>query len=417
MANPVFGGGAAGDVTGVTAINPYGQRQQFLFGGSFAPGDSYTIAVATTQGNVTLGAGNMFVNTTNNIYTSPMPTVCFTYRERVYVGIGSQFNFCDNEDPTSWEEQAPGAGFVKYLSQYGSQDSITAFGQLQGRLAVFGSQTIQMWNTDADPANFSLVQPALDNTGTQWPETVQSLGDFDCLYLDINGVKSLRAKETTLNAYVDDGVGVQIENFIIRVMQSGQVVQACGAVDPATKNYWLFLNGTIYVLSRSLGGKIQAWSTYQPTDSNGVRFTPQKFVAFNNQLYCRSVEGGMYSFGGLNGAQYDATTATVVLPYLDDKRPDTMKESQGVQAVMSGQWQVRVSADPSQANNPAGYHLVFQGAATLNPDSTKDSTYDTGWIGYQDRGTHFSFMATTSQQGPARLSALSLHYNIAEDVG
>lgn len=415
--NPTFGGGDTGDVLGVTGVPAYGQREQFLFGGTWLAGDIWQLLIASTAGNITFGAGT-FSTTLNSTLIGLTPTVCFTYRERVYVGLGSYFAFSENEDPTSWEEQAPGAGFIPYLSQYGGQDAIVAFGQLQGRLAVFASQTIQLWNTDADPAAFALIQ-TLDNAGTSAVLSVQQLGDYDVIYLDRTGFRSLRAKEVTNNAYVDDGIGSPIDELIQAVTKSGiSLSGSCGVVDPETKNYWCFVRDTIYVLSRSLGGKIQAWSTYKATDNNGVTFTPQKFVVYNGQVYCRSVEGGMYSYGGLNAAVFDNTVVTVVMPFLADKRADTMKQMTGIQAAFEGQWDIYVSTDPkSGGGDPSKYHLVFTGMSPLLPETTKDSTYDSGVVPYQDQATHFSFMFKSSQPSrKAVFSAITLHYNLAEDV-
>ncbi len=410
-----FGGGSTGDVAGVTAVPPYGQREQFLFGGAWVVGDIWSILLASTSGNATLGSG-AFGTTVNNLPVGLVPTVCFTYRERVYVGLGPEFAFSDNENPLQFEEQGPGAGFILYLSQYGGQDNVVGFGQLQGRLAVFANQTIQLWTVDADPANFALIQ-TIDNAGTPAPLSIQSLGDYDVVYLDVTGFRSLRAKEVTLNAYVDDGLGSPVDDFVQAVGQAGiDMSGACGTVDPQTKNYWCYLQGTIYVLARSLGAKLQAWSTYVPTDDGGVRFTPQKFVVYKKQVFCRGVEQGMYSYGGLNAAQFDATTATIVTPFLDDKKADIMKQTTGMQAVLQGQWTIQWSTDPRSGIDPAGYHTAWTNSPPLLPAELTDSTYDYGIVPVIMQGTHFSVMLTSSQATDAIFSSITLHYNIAEDV-
>lgn len=413
--NPTFGGGAPGEETGVNAIPPYGQREQVLFGGTWLPGDIYQILAQATNGALTLGAG-AFSTTANNLPVAIVPTVCFTYRERVYLGFGSEFAFSDNELPTMFEEQSPGAGNVPYLSQYGGQDTVVAFSQMQGRLAVFAKQSIQIWVADADPANFSLVQ-TLDNAGTPAPLSVQSIGDYDVLYLDRTGFRSLRAKEVTLNAFVDDAISSPIDTFIQTLTQAGlDLSGACAITDPQTKNYWCYVQGTIYVLARSLGAKLQAWSTYIPTDNSGVRFTPQKFVIYNGQIYCRGVEGGMYAYGGLNAAQFDSTVATISTPFYDDKKADIMKFVQAIQVVAQGQWTISMSTDPNTGGNPARYHQVWQNPATLNPGELIDSSYDDGVVPVQMKGTHFAFQMQTSQPGDAVFSSITLHYNVGEDV-
>src|SRR4029077_4855653 len=166
MPNPIFGGGDVGDQVGSDGLPAYGQQDKFIFNAGWVVGDLWQILfTASAQGNFTIGSGvgeGINISLALSDQTPIAPTVCFTYRNRVYVGFGSQFSFSDNGDPTGWEEQAPGAGFVPYLSQLGNQDAITALSQLQGRLAVIARRSIQLWTVDADPNNFALVQ-TLDN--------------------------------------------------------------------------------------------------------------------------------------------------------------------------------------------------------------------------------------------------------------
>src|SRR5229473_4460397 len=91
---------------GVNAIPGWGDRWNFLFGGTWINGDTWTVEVTSTTGDFTLGLGRLSkLNFTNN--PSALLAVCFTYRDRVYLALGSQFNFSDNGDVTQWEEQGP----------------------------------------------------------------------------------------------------------------------------------------------------------------------------------------------------------------------------------------------------------------------------------------------------------------------
>ena len=400
---------------GIDAQTGWGDRWNITFGGTWAFSDGWSIAVTSTEGDFTLGVGRLFIN---NLGSALMPaTVCFTYRNRVYLGLGSQFNFSENGDPTSWEEQNPGAGFVEYLSEFGSQDTIVAFGQLQGRLAVIAERSIQLWQVDADPANFQLVQ-TLDNIGTLSALAVQQQGDLDVLFLDATGVRSIRSREVTLNAYVDD-VGSPIDVFIQVALDAVGGSGACAIVEPQTKNYWLYLNGIIYVLSRHPSAKITAWSEYEPRGDNNATFAAQKFVVLNRRVYCRSTTRGFYVYGGATNTVYDQyAIVTLQTPYLDDKRPGNKKSFQGLSHAKEGKWEISLSADP-QSNNFVPFSNF---GTTASPDALTDSSYDLGNMESQLIGTHFSAKAV-SQPDVAKTSlpvvfgSLLIYYNPAETTG
>lgn len=406
---------------GVNPIAGVGDRWVISFGGVWANLDAWTISVTATSGDFTLGYGELSLPFQGGEVVN-IPFV-FTYKERVYASLLTQFNFSDNNDPTGWEEQNPGAGFIAFLSEIGLQDTIQGFGQLQGRLAVLGRRSIQLWIVDADPANFSLAQPALENIGTVNPFSIQQIGDFDVLFVDDTGVRSLRASQLTLNATIDD-IGTPIDEFIQAALSATGGGGICSIVDPKTKNYWMYLNGSIYVLSKHPSGKISAWSTYLPVSDSGNSFTPEKFVVLNGRLYCRStplggVEGAsLYLYGGANNSTYDKfSPVTFVTPYLDDKRPGQYKTFEGIQAAMEGSWVLSISGDP-QSNN---YVALPSFGNANSPNELTDSTYDLGSTRIPLKGTHFSVKGVSQAPAanvgsPAVFGQFLLFYNPSELV-
>lgn len=391
---------------GVNAVPGYGDRWKIGFIGNWAAADTWAINVVATTGDITWGVGEL---------EALNPDVCFTYKNRVYLGLGSQFNFSDNGDPTAWEVQNPGAGFIIYLSEFGSQDTIKVFSQIQGRLAVFARRSVQLWTTDADPNNFSMIQ-TLDNIGTQAPLSVQNIGDYDVMFLDDTGFRSLRSKEVTLNAYVDD-VGSPIDILTNVSAVGANAPTACGVVEPTTKTYWCAIGGTIYVLSRYPSSKVSAWSTFEPRGDDNVLFTPQKFVVYNGKVYCRSTQGGHYAYGGTGTAPtYDTVSqVTWQLPWTDDKRPDTKKLVTAIETVMQGKWTISVSTNP-QDPTPFTNKVAYTGGSATVPSELTDSTYDTGRKVFSAQGTHFSVQGVSANQSttvPAIFSAISIHYNLA----
>lgn len=268
----------------VSYTNAFGQRGNIAVSETWSTGDTWTISVASsTQGNITIGNGNISGQPFN---------FAMKLGNREFLGCGTFFAFSSVQvtqnkagttpvantlstltvDPTGWEEQNIGAGAISFINQYGAQDTVQSFSHLQGRLAVFGKQSIQMWTVDADPNNFALIQ-TLDNTGTIAPFSVQAVGDYDAYYLDSPGVRSLRAREVTLNAFTDD-VGIAIDQTIQAALVGYDTSGVCSIVEPTKRQYWLYLNGTIYVLSNYPTSKVIAWSTFIPSYDPSTTLIP-----------------------------------------------------------------------------------------------------------------------------------------------
>lgn len=394
---------------GVNAGASWGDRWVVRFGGTWAFNDLWSFSMSFQSVPYVLGAGQVTTNGT--------PSFCFTYKERVYLANHQVFNFCDNDNPNEWEQQGPGSGFVEYLSQLGGQDSVVTFGQLQGRLAVLAGQSIQMWQVDANPANFALIQQ-LNNTGTLAPLSTQNQGDFDTMFLDSTGDRSLRASQVTLNAFIDD-TGSPIDALILALMSSANTPLAASVIDPTTKNYWLHLGGTIFVHTSRPNSKISAWSTYTPTGSDGVLFAPVKFISYNGKVFCRGTVAGtdyLYTYGGSTGLVYDnQAPVKVQIPWLDDKRPAIEKKACGIDLNLTGKWKVYASMNP-QNNGGVPNDVVYESGSASTPSNLTDSSYDIGRIDYTQMGTHFSIYAvseSTSTTKPVKFSAVALHYNMA----
>lgn len=394
---------------GIDAITGFGDRWNFLFGGTWAnrfPYEFWSVDLTTGGlGDFTIGTGEL---------SDLVPTVAFTFRGRVYLGLGSQFNFSDNNDPTAYEVQDPGAGFQPFLGQYGAQDIIAGFAVLQGRLAVIGRRSVQVWTVNGDPGQFTLDQ-ILDNVGTFAPLSIQQLGDSDALLLDDTGVRSLRSKEVTLNAYVDD-IGSPIDGFIqaaLAGLAPGTAAAACAITEPLTKNYWLYLNGTIYVLSRHPSAKITAWSTFEPRGNDNALFVPQKFVAYQGFVYVRTARN-LYRYGGTNNTTYDAfSQVTFQSPWLNDKKPGVDKTFTALGGVLQGSWTLKVCTDPQSGT----FVPVYNHGDAATPSSLTDSTYDIGRFPIHMLGTHISVQgvsANASTSRPVILSSLLLYYNHAD---
>ena len=257
MATYPFSGGAA-------PVDGYGERWIYIFGGTWAFGDTWLFDVQATSGTFDVGQALQTDDVTPVLVKAAVPpSFAVTLANRIYLALGAQFNFCDNNDPTEWYQQGAGAGYVDVLSQYGSQDQIYGFASYQGMLAAFLGNSIQIWSIEADPTNFFLKQ-ALNNIGTKYPFSVQAVGDWDVFFLADSGVRSLRVRDSSLNAITTD-VGSPIDSILQAVLQAGNAGTPVSIVESTVNRYWMYMNGVIYVLSFFRTEEIMAWSTYLPT--------------------------------------------------------------------------------------------------------------------------------------------------------
>jgi len=271
---------------GVDAIQGYGDRWQVTFGGTWvAFHDKWGLVLTSSVGDYDVGAINFY-------NASAVPIFAFPFKDRVYVSGTTQFNFSDNGDPTGWEVQNSGAGEIDYLSSFGGNDAVYSMSQLQGRLVVVARQSVQIWNVDADPSNFSLIQE-IDNIGCTSPLGVRNMGDMDCILLDSTGWRSLRTMEVTLNAYVDD-IGTPVDSLVKADIAAVGLDRAVTIVDPSTRNFWGYINGHIYVFSRYPSSEVQAWTQYLPTYESLSSVPPNSPTYNSGKLLSITVTDGSF---------------------------------------------------------------------------------------------------------------------------
>ena len=422
--------------------------------------------------------------------TGLTPSFLLTYKNKLYLICGDKFFFSDVGSPTVINDpNGTGNGFVETSNFTSENEDLVALASYQGRLAVFSRRNTQVWNVDALPENYTQIQ-LLQNVGTMAKLSVQSVGDLDVFFLSDSGVRSLRVRDSSLNAYVVD-VGSPIDTLIQAALLSvtGENNEdACGIVEPTSNRYWLYLKGLIYVLSYFPSSKIIGWTTFTPvyetltpmaatldnfggddilhftgltvgsiyywTKGNGVSlsqsgkvvltnsgyflstavtaetagpigttgmfatsvlavlghtsFVPTEFLAFNGQVFCRTVDNKIVAYGGTDNNTYDHVQAIAELPWLALKTPGTNKRGQSVDIAGSGQWIVQAGMDP------IGGALDQTSAigSTVSPNAAIDSTFDKLALPFQGQGTHFKVRATTGSLCNFKcvLSSIVLHF-------
>ena len=378
---------------------------------AWTPGKKWTVSIVYNDLTYTIGAGNISEVTVKN---------CLAQNSKLYITTGNQFNFSALNDPTKWETQDTGAGYIAIQDQFSAPSDVIALASYQGKLAVFCRWNTQIWTINADPSLYAVNQN-LQNIGTMAPLSVQSVGDLDVLFLSDTGIRSLRVRDSSNNAYVVD-LGSPIDDLITAdLLIGGDNSLACAVIEPLTGRYWLHLKGTIYVLSYYPSIKVVAWTIYKPTYDDGtgnqVAFTPEKFVIYQGKVYCLAVDGKVFLYGGADNLTYDSSICSVELPWLDNKNAYVMKIAQKVNVAMSGSWQIDLSLDTRSEE----FNTVVDFQTPLNltdPCETCESTFDNGSFEATGMGTHFKFRAQTNPlwTKPATLSSLTLQYNEGEEI-
>lgn len=384
---------------GAAATTGTGEQHDFTIGGTWASGD--TVSVILTD-NLT---GTQFLAGAGNI-SGKTPSFAFTFNQKEYLLADARAYFSVLADPTNFNTISElSNGFVEMSDQYASPDNLVAVTSFQGRLAFFSRNNVQIWSAPADPAEWALQQ-VFDFIGTRSKQSVKTVGDFEVFFLDETGVRSLRVRDNTLNAFSED-LGSPIDELIQAALVASSETQkdnACAIVEPSSKRYWLFLKDTIYVFSNFPSSKVAAWSKYSPTFNNGgaqTAFVPEKFVTFKGQVYCRAGDY-FFIYGGSDNNTYDACVASWETPWLEAKTPGTRKVSKSLDVAISGGWKLEAGMDPRSGTLVE----VFNDTA---------SSFDIGTLPYSDRGTHFKLKGSTTGATAARVGMLAFHYEQGDE--
>jgi hypothetical protein len=359
-------------------------------GGTFYPDKNVTL-IATKE-----------LDSANPIYwgatrvTNSKPVAALTYKTKAHLGASSSLFFSGVNQPTKWGQDGVGAGFINMSNNSGGNEVLSAIALYQGNVASFSRRTVQLWSVDTDPANNRQGQ-VLSNTGAFGQKSVVSVGDIDVFYLSDSGVRSIRARDSSNSAVVND-VGTPIDNLVladISVLTDDQKSKCPAVIEPIDGRYWLAIGNKIYVYSYFPSSQVAAWSTYSP----GHSFT--EFTTKDGKVYAK--EGNyVYVYGGINGGLYDSSPVEVVMPYLDGGKPAHMKTLNGIDMTCEGEWAVEIGMDPISPN--ARDHVA----------TVSQPTFTLGRIQASGMGTHVGVRLTCDSSGYARLANLIAHIDFNE---
>jgi hypothetical protein len=261
-------------------------------------------------------------------------------------------------------------------------------------VAIFGQRHILIYIIDVVPTGDRKRQ-VLHGTGTFAPHSVVPWGSSDVMYLDVNGIRSLRARDSSEQAFSAD-LGNLIDDLVkqkIATLTDDQKIgNVWGAVEPRSGRLWMALYDKIFILNFYPTSRIAAWTYYDATEA-----PVDMMVTSDYSVYWRS-GNDVFIYGDEDGDAYDDTEALARIPYIDAGKPATTKNWTGFDAAVLGTWTVRGSFDPTQ---PAALDLL----ATI----TK-STYQQQKIAVNGESPALSLEFRTTHVGPARIGNAALHY-------
>lgn len=275
-------------------------------------------------------------------------TFAYTFRNKVYSLAGSLLEYSGVGKPLGWTVGTDtGAGYINMSTQSGGSSKLTGIDVFQGNLAVFSERAIQVWNIKEDESQNYQMQ-TLKNTGTVSPRSVLAYGDIDVFYLDYTGIRTIRARVPSNAAFVND-LGTPIDTYIRdwRSTLADQAVEsAISIIEPLDARMWMIVGSRAFVLSYFPASQISAWTAYDLIDDGGTQFECLDATTYYEKLYLLGADKGLYLYGGETGNEYDATEATVQLPFIYSAKPDTDKLVSGIDIASEGDWDVSLLVDP-----------------------------------------------------------------------
>lgn len=334
---------------------------------------------------------------------------CRTYKNKIFAVDRGLLFFSGDGEPTIWDDIIDAtAGFIDLSLGDSDMSDATALEVYYDKLAILSKTATQLWVIDPDPLQTQYAQ-TLRQAGTVAPGSVLAYGSGDVLYLAPDGIRSLRARNASLAASVSD-VGSPLDpvmQALFRQYGESYMENVISLLQPVTGRFWVILPDRVYILSAFPGPKITAWSEYHPSvtvSGEDRQFTIVAATTHRQHVVVRDSEGNIFSYGGADdtGIIYDACPVEVVFPFLSGDKPATEKTYQGLDAAATGEWDVYSATNPEDEVSE-DYLGKLIGASFMQ-----------GRFAIEGRSTHISLRLRNSTSGPATLSNLSLHFQVAE---
>lgn len=329
------------------------------------------------------------------------------HQQKLYAVDGKNLHFSGVSAPNDWTT-GTGAGVIDVSTMDAAHTDLVGLARYYSYLAVLARTFVQVWGLDPDPAQNTMLQ-TLQNIGLVAPRAAAGYGNGDVLFLSDTGIRSIRARDSS-NAAVLNDVGSPIDAYVQALrseLTPAQAEKITALVDPLTGHFWMVWGSEVLVLAMYPNTGVTAWSTFQfASEIDAV-------VVANSRIAVRSGEelfiyGSVSTSGGspfdpntpigTSAAAYDASAIEIVTPFLDAKRPASVKQWTGLDLGITGTWAVYVNPDP---RTPDEWQLV----ATVTRDTWGDER-----LPLNVSGTHLAVRLVSQGSTKAKLATLALHF-------
>lgn len=352
--------------------------------------------------------GHFYVTTSGAAQlTGVSGTNARTHQMKLYLVDGRNLRFSAVGDPDDFA--GTGSGIIDVAQQDTGSTVLVGVEQYYSYLALLARNAIQLWQMDVDPNKNALIQ-VLGNIGLVAPNAAAKYGNGDVLFLSDTGVRSIRARDSS-NAAVLNDIGSPIDPRIAEkrgVLTPADAEKITALVDPLTGHFWLVWGREVFVLAYYPNSKVSAWSTFLPNVSVDYVIQANSRIVFRSgdSLF---VYGSVPPSGspfdpnvplGTSAALYDASPVEVELPPIDVSKPTTNKTWQALDLACDGTWRVYANPDPIQ--NDGNWTLI----ATVD-----GPTYNKGKIPVNMRSTHLGLKLVSTSTGPAKVSRVAVHFD------
>ena len=331
--------------------------------------------------------------------SAPLPpinkgTFAIAHNEHMWSVQDVYLNRSATRKPDEWEDLLQGVDQTNMTMMTPRKPALISLAEYRSDLAVFAKRHVIIYHAE-EIAESSFKRQVLHNTGTFAPHSVTPFGEGEVMYLDISGIRSLRARDGVDAAFAAD-IGNMIDELVkqkIPLLTDEQKLhRVWGLVEPRSARLWMALHDKIFVLSYYPSSRIAAWTWYDATTA------PVDMAnTSDDSVYWRS-GNNVICYGGESGTVYDAIEGLVRVPYIDGGKPATHKNWSGIDAALYGTWTVRASFDP-----------MLPTALDLIANLTK-STYAQQKIAMNGESPGVSLQFTTTFVGPAKIGNATVHF-------
>jgi hypothetical protein len=356
-----------------------------------------TAGVTATPASTTMGGG------------SHIPTIIEpgrfvkTMKKKVYVLSGATMYYSAVDLPTQFAS-GTGSGFDNLSTNSSGAEQLLGLANYFDNLAIISRDTVLIWFVSEDPDQNQQLQ-VLNNIGTIAPNSITEFGDNDVFFLARSGERSLRARDTTNAAFVND-VGIAIDDIIQDAIlaDSAAAERSVGILEPRQGRLLQALNGIIYAYSFFPASKISAWSTYRPG------FDVEAMDYQGQNVLCRS-RNAIYKIGSPVGRVYDSRYTTIITPFLSGSDPSLIKDFTGIDIACQGTWEIYAAVDPLQVDED-GFPLdeSFEIIGTVTGTSYGESGGENGHVPFEAATSHVSLKLVNRTAEYARIGNICLHY-------